>query len=238
MRLFYILLSIVTPLDFSIDSTTIKGSKLYSIYEDNNDNYIKVISYELKDGLTSDVFSRGESYRLNKIVRGFKLKFFDVPENLNGEHDKLWLKAYQTAYDAEISNSNSNWMGYICLSDMVLNPNNSLIKFPTTDKFPLLGYTANMITNEYGSALYITGGAIYSKNKDALISSNSFFKYNYTTLEWTDMTSNYSSNLDPIYDHKSAIVDNRYLVLLGVYLKLIQSTSYGYLIQLQTIGKV
>jgi hypothetical protein len=219
MKLFFILLSIVTSLDFSIDSTTIKGSKLYSIYEDYNDNNIKVISYELKNGITSDVFSKGESYRLNKIVRGFKLKFFDVPQSLNGEHEKLWLKADKTVQGAEISNSNSNsnsnWMGYICLSDMALNPDNSLIKFPTTNKFPLLGYTTNTITNEYGSALYTTGGAIYSKNDDDLISSNSFYKYNYTTLEWNDMTSKYIGSLDPIYDHKSVVMDNRYLVLLG-----------------------
>jgi hypothetical protein len=73
----------------------------------------------------------------------------------------------------------------------------------------------NKITDKYGSALYITGGVIYSKSLDTYISSNSFFKYNYTTNEWVDMTSKYSGKLDPIYNHKSMVMDNRYLILFG-----------------------
>ncbi|KXN70725.1 hypothetical protein CONCODRAFT_6655 [Conidiobolus coronatus NRRL 28638] len=201
-------------MDYGVDSVTIKDNKLYMIYE-NEDNIYRVVVIDLKNGPISDIFSSGKIYKLGNFFDGFKLKFINNSEILPEDANKLWIKAMPNEIVFDIDRSFSDWVGYIDLNDMSLKTDTSIIKFPATDKFPLFGYTMNTITNEHGSAIYITGGVVQSKVYNTFMGSNSFFKYNHTTKEWVDMASNYTGILDPIYHHKSLVLDNRYLVLLG-----------------------
>ncbi|KXN65715.1 hypothetical protein CONCODRAFT_12619 [Conidiobolus coronatus NRRL 28638] len=186
---------------------------MYVISANDTGNNFQVTVYELKDSSIKDIFNSKKIFNINILVSGLNLKFTDAPEDLQADHNKLWLKVDQTSLGLETGSLKSNFIGYINTHDMSFKSDISSVKFPVIDKFPQFGYTMDKITNEYGSALYSTGGVVYSKRLGAYISSNSFFKYNYTTLEWVDMTSKYRGKLDPIYNHKSAVMDNRYLVL-------------------------
>jgi hypothetical protein len=214
MKLNYILLSAVASIDYGMDSVTIKGNNLYLIYE-NNDQFYRVVVIDLKNGPISDIFSSGKVYKLGPFFDGFKLKFVNNREILPEDPNKLWIKTMPNDIVHTIDRSFSDWIGYIDLNDMSLKTDTSIFKFPATEKFPLFGYTMNSVTNSYGSAIYITGGVIHSKKDNTFMGSSSFFKYNHTTKEWLDMTSNYSGKLDPIYSHKTLVLDNRYLVSLG-----------------------
>jgi hypothetical protein len=219
MKIFCFLFSAVATNNFVIDSITVKNNKLYSIYENLNETSWKVFVYDLKNGPISDVFSGGKSYNLLTFRKGFKLKFFDAPEILQEDRNKLWIKALQIGHGPEIDLSFSNWMWCINLTDMSLKDDAPLVKFPAVDNFPQFGYSLNTITNELGSALYVTGGVAYSKNDDKYYSSSSFFKYNYTTKEWKDMSANYSGKPAQIFYHNSAVVDNRYLSLIAGFIE-------------------
>jgi hypothetical protein len=123
---------------------------------------------------------------------------------------------------------------------MSFKNDSSFIKFPTHENFPVKDYTMNTITNEFGSALYITGGMIYSKSVDDnpyefqnyyienYLDSNSFYKYNFTSKEWVDMTNSANGKLKPLSDHKSVVIDNRYLVVLGGRRRVIYNSKPTY----------
>ncbi|KXN67330.1 hypothetical protein CONCODRAFT_19696 [Conidiobolus coronatus NRRL 28638] len=215
MNLIYGLFYSVSITAVSFVSTTIRENKLYAISKNDSDSSFQVTAYELKDGLIKDIFSNGNSHSLTKLGRGFELKFFDIPDTLQEYRNKLWLKADQIEYEPEIDNAKSNFMGYINLSDMTFYPDSNFVKFPTKENFPLFGYTMNTISNEQGSFLYTTGGVIYSKSKNAYISSNSIFKYNFNTREWKDLSSDVKGKLKPVYSHSNVVMDSRYLLLIG-----------------------
>ncbi|KXN65713.1 hypothetical protein CONCODRAFT_12617 [Conidiobolus coronatus NRRL 28638] len=214
MNLIIVLLYSISIIAIKFVSTAVRENKLYAISANDSDNSFQVTSYELKDGSIKDIFSNGISSSLTKLGRGFELKFFDIPNTLQEYRDKLWLKADQTSADTKTSNTDSNFMGYINLNDLSFKRDTSFIEFPKDENFPVFGYTMNTITNERESALYITGGVIYSKSKDAYISSNSFFKYNFATKKWDDMTSGAKGKLNPVYNHTSVVADKT-LVLIG-----------------------
>jgi hypothetical protein len=196
-------------------SSTIRYNKFYTIYQDNELGYIKCKVYELKEGPIIDIINSSKTFGLGD-AKGFKLKFIDVSDSLQDSHNKLWVKS---DLDDDImvygNSSYMNWVGYISLDDMSLKTDSSFIKFPTEENFPLNSYAVNKMTNESGSALYITGGYIYTKNNNSYPLSNSFYKYNFTSKAWTDMSYSINGKLKPLYNHKSEVFDNRYLVILG-----------------------
>jgi hypothetical protein len=98
---------------------------------------------------------------------------------------------------------------------MSLENGSDFIKFPTHENFPLIGYTLNSISNEFGTALYITGGMLYSKNDETYTANNSLYRYNFMSKGWVDMTYTIGAKLNPLAEHKSAVIDSRYLVILG-----------------------
>jgi hypothetical protein len=215
MNKLFILFYSVSITAISVVSATIKDNNLYLIYKYESNNIYELSIYNLKSGRMKDICKDKKNINMTIPISKHALKFTDAPVNLQDYHNKLWLKADQTDYGPEIDNSNSKFMGYINISDMSFIDDTSTVKFPETEKFPKFGYTMNKVEGKCGSALYASGGVVYSKSLDAYISSNSFFKYNYTTDEWVDMTSKYNGKLDPIYGHKSVVMDSRYIVLFG-----------------------
>jgi hypothetical protein len=199
----------------NIVSTTIRDNKLIGIYQISRTSFIKVRVFELKEGAVADIFKSRKLFDLGFKTRDFTLKFLDIPDNLQDDKNKVWLKFDYQGYRYPYTSQFINWVGYINLSDMSVENGSDFIKFPTYENFPIKGYTTNSIANKFGSALYIVGGELYSKKNDSYTVSNSFYKYNFTTKEWSDMTHSVEDKLKPLYGHKSVVIDNRYLVILG-----------------------
>ncbi|KXN67914.1 hypothetical protein CONCODRAFT_79969 [Conidiobolus coronatus NRRL 28638] len=201
-------------------SFTIRGNKLYTIVSPGKLVHFNFKVYELKVDPTICNVTIVGGYELANIPDGFDLKFIEVPNISQEMHNKLWVRAELTEDIKQYGNTSYiNWVGYINLDDMSLKADSSFIKFPTHDKFPVNKYTINTITNEFGSVLYITGGMLYSKKDNTYAYSNSFFKYNFTTREWVDMTYLAYGKLKPLAGHSSVVIDNRYIVILGGYSK-------------------
>jgi hypothetical protein len=201
--------------DDLIISTKIKGDKLIAIYYNSN-FYVRIRIFEIKEGTTSDIFSSGKALSFGSYDEYFVLDHLDIPDSLQEGKNKLWLRFVYGGYPYDLTaNASMNWVGYIDLDDMTLKNDSSFIQFPTYQNFPKKQYTANTITNKFGSALYITGGEIYSKKYSDFTATNSFYKYNFTSKEWVDMTYTSAGKLRPLYGHNSVVIDNRYLVLLG-----------------------
>jgi hypothetical protein len=202
---------------FRVFSAAIRDNKLIATYNTLDALNTKVIIYELKEGTTQDIFDSRKVFDYGSVDIAFALAFLDFPDDLQS-NNKLWLTFDLRVGEGFIySNVSSfiNWAGYIDLNNMTLEDGSSLFQFPTHDNFPVGKYTINMITNKSGSVLYVTGGYIRNKNDDKWSASNSFFKYNFTTKEWADITYLASGKIEPVVDHKSVVIDNRFLVILG-----------------------
>ncbi|KXN65866.1 hypothetical protein CONCODRAFT_12436 [Conidiobolus coronatus NRRL 28638] len=201
-----------------LTSATIRDNKLYTIVKGNELGGVKCNVYELKDGPIIDIVNSAKTFELINNLNGFDLMFIDGLNNSNDSYNKLWVRTELINEIKQFENSPyRNWVGYINIEDMSLITDSSIIKFPTHENFPIFRYTVNNINNGDRSALYITGGVLYSKNDDKYSIGNSFFKYNLTTREWVDMAYLANEKLKPLVSHKSMIIDNRYLVVLGGY---------------------
>jgi hypothetical protein len=199
----------------TLTSSTIRDNKLIAIYSTIKSLNIKVRSYELKEGTTADIFNSRKTVDFGLHDENFALKFLDIPDNLQEDKNKSWLKFEYQTYSFPLDFPLMKWMGYINLSEMSLENDTDYIKFPTHENFPVRGYTINSIANEFGSALYATGGELYSEKDDRIFVSNSFHKYNFTTKEWMNITYSADGKLRPLTEHKSVVIENRYLVVLG-----------------------
>ncbi|KXN64770.1 hypothetical protein CONCODRAFT_13956 [Conidiobolus coronatus NRRL 28638] len=203
---------------FRVFSATIRDNKLIATYNSFDSLNTEIIVYELKEGTTKDIFDSRKAFGYGSVDRAFALNFMDIPDNLQEDNNKLWLK-----FDLQIGQSFNypnissfvNWVGYINLDNMTLEDGSNLFQFPTYENFPIGMYTLNAISNKFGSALYVTGGYIYNKNNDTYLPSSSFFKYNLTTKEWIDISYLANVKLEPVVEHKSVVIDNRFLVILG-----------------------
>ncbi|KXN66076.1 hypothetical protein CONCODRAFT_12157 [Conidiobolus coronatus NRRL 28638] len=209
------ILSDVTKIERLI-SATIRDNKLIAIYQSLELDVVKVRVFELKDGAITDIFNSKKTYDLDRTDKDFTLVEIDTPDNFKENKNKLWVRfEYFGSVNNPAVSPFTNRVGYINLDDMSLKKDSSFIKFPTDESFPVKGYTINSVTNELGSALYIVGGEIYSIKDNSYSISNSFYKYNLTSKEWVNITYSAEHRLKPLIDHKSVVIDNRYLVILG-----------------------
>ncbi|KXN74399.1 hypothetical protein CONCODRAFT_14878 [Conidiobolus coronatus NRRL 28638] len=207
-------------------SATIRGNKLIGIYTTDGSNNATVRVFELKESSISGIFNNGEAFNLGFYDMRQDLKIFDTSDSLQEGNSKLWVKsALKDMFLGNRKPQDMNWVGYIDLDDMSLKNGTSVIEFPTSENFPVSGYTINKITNEFGSTLYITGGFVFSKKDSSYSIENSFYKYNLTSKEWVDMTYSANGKLKPLSDHKSVIIDNRYLVILGGKRRIIYNST-------------
>jgi predicted nuclease of predicted toxin-antitoxin system len=212
--IFYIL-SAVLKSD-RIVSTLIRDNKLIAVYQSTELNNTKVRVFGLKDGTTRDIFNSGETFNIVHTNKDSDLVGFDTLDSLKENKNKIWLRLeYRESTNNPTEFSTTNRLRYIDLDTMTLNNDSNFIKFPTAENFPVKGYTVNSITNELGSALYITGGYIYNKTLGSYSFSSSFYKYNFASKEWVDMAYSADGKLKPLAGHKSVVIGNRYLVILG-----------------------
>jgi hypothetical protein len=199
-----------------LSSYTIRGNKLYAIYQVYQPGYIRCRIYELKDGPIIDIVNSVKIIELDIILEEFELLFIDVPDNSQDSHNKLWMRAKRSNFDKGTGNNTyTNWAGYINIDDMSLGTDPSFIKFPTHENFPTSDCTINKITNKYGSAIYINGGALFNEKEYFLTDTSSFFKYNFTLKKWADMSYSSDGKRKSFLGYKSVVIDNRYLVVLG-----------------------
>jgi hypothetical protein len=201
-----------------LTSATIRDNKLYTIHQEVELGIVKCKVYELKESQVIDIVNSVKTFKLLDNLNGYELVFIHGLDGLKVAYNKLWVRAELTNEIRQFGNSSyKNWVGYINIEDMILIKDLSLIKFPTHENFPIIGYTINRVADLYGSVLYFTGGVLFSKSNDRYSIGNSFFKYNLTTREWADMSYLANGKLKPLTEHKSIVIDNRYLVSLGGY---------------------
>jgi hypothetical protein len=197
-------------------STTIRDNKLYALFRNGDTILNKLGVYDLKEGSISNIVDSGRTIKLPFFGPNIILEYFEMPHNHDKDKDKLWLITKQVQCENYTSKSPyTNWMGYINLNSMSVTDVSSIIKNPPFEKFPHILYTKSMITNEYGSTLYIIGGLVYDKWGNDHIYKNSFFSYNFTTNEWVDMALLSKGKLDPIINPTVTVIENRYLILMG-----------------------
>lgn len=211
------ILSAISNVHFH-NSVTVRGSKLIAIGKSiyNSSTFANVNVFELKESTQVGIINSMKTFHFDRIERSYDFFMLDIPDYLQKGKNKVWVKfkRSQVSHGPTVSPF-MDWVGYINLDDMTLEHDPDFIKFPTHENFPVINYTINTITNKFGSALYITGGEIYSKMDKKTIECNSFFKYNFTTKEWVDMTYSASKKLKPLFHHNSLVIDDRYLVVLG-----------------------
>jgi hypothetical protein len=200
---------------FRLSSTKILENKLYALYKANEDKSVQLRVYELKEDLIANIFNNGKTFNLTDIDNGFDLVFFDNLNELEKDSNKLWVKSKQYSYGHEYNQLDGNWIGYINLNDMTLTQDLEILKFPRFDNFPAMGFAMSAITNQYGTSLYVTGGELYSKREHTYLITDSFFKYNFTSKEWIDMKNIVKGKFNPLSNHKSFAIDNRYLIIVG-----------------------
>jgi hypothetical protein len=208
-------LPVVSEMYFYIYAT-IRNNNLYYFYQEREFKYIKSNVYELKEGSIINTINTAKTYEYIDTLNKYRTDFIDGPSNSQKSINKIWVGSEVERNVTLYGNSTHiNWMGYIKLDDMSLKRDSSFIKIPTHKNFPTVGYTINTINNELGSAIYIIGGRIKSKYSGRHSIVNTFFKYNFTSKKWIDMTYSTNRKLDPIEGHQSVVVYNRYLVVLG-----------------------
>jgi hypothetical protein len=213
----YCFLPAISATEF-LTSATIRDDNLYTINQHTILDYVKLKVYKLKEGPTIDMLNSEKSFESIHYLKGFRLVFIDILDNSYDSKNKLWVRAELSPDTIHLQNlTYINWVGYIKLDDMSLKTDSSIFQFPTHENFPIKEYTTNKITNQFGTALYITGGLLYSKKDNKYSAGNSFFKYNFTTKEWLDMSYSFNGKSKPMVYHKSVVIDNRYLVILGGY---------------------
>ncbi|KXN74324.1 hypothetical protein CONCODRAFT_14932 [Conidiobolus coronatus NRRL 28638] len=212
--LFVHILSVISDVETLI-SATIRDNKLIAIYKPLRFYFFRVRVYELKEGAIADIFNNRKTFDFGFADEGYSLYFLDIPENFQNDRNKVWLKFEYGGFHYPATSPFMNWVGYINLIDMSLENASDIINFPKHKNFPIKGYTINTITNELGSALYIIEGTLYSKKDSVYSDSNSFYKFNFTSKEWTDMTYTIGEKLILLFGHKSVVIDKRYLVILG-----------------------
>ncbi|KXN74854.1 hypothetical protein CONCODRAFT_1919 [Conidiobolus coronatus NRRL 28638] len=209
------ILSAVSQLERLI-STTIRDDRIIAIYRNLELDNFKIRVLELEYTSTKRIFNKAKTFDLNGTYEKVDLDIVVIPDILYEDKNMLWLKfEYHGLVFNPATSPSMNWIGYLNLDDMTLKNGSSLIQFPTYENFPVKGYTINTIKNGLGAALYVTGGELYSKKDNIYSASNSFFKYDFTSKEWIDMTYSITGKLKPLFNHKSVVIDNRYLVILG-----------------------
>jgi hypothetical protein len=215
---FYYLLPVISDYE-TLTSATLKNNKLYAIYHSIT-GYIKCKVYELKDGPIIDIVNSVKTIKLNLTLNSTGLKFIDIPDNSEDSHNKLWVRTKSPYFfNGKENTTNANWVGYINLDDKSLKTDSSFIDFPPFTNSLISEYTVNTVNNKFGSAIYIVGGNLNSNDVNRYRNTNSFLKYNFTIGKWVDMTYSAVGKLKPFIGYKSVIVDNRYLVVLGGYIR-------------------
>lgn len=120
------------------------------------------------------------------------MTFIDIPDSSQDSYNKLWMTASSAQFfsgQVNIENTNyTNCIGYLRLDKKSIIIDSSIIKLHTHKNFPVKGYTINRIENDFGSALYITGGVLHSKMGNRFSYANSLSKYNFTMKEWIYLT--------------------------------------------------
>jgi hypothetical protein len=212
--IFIYLKSVKTEVDW-ISSSIIRDNKLICILYTLELYYVKISVFDLREGTTKDIFDSRKTFNITRTDKNVALTFLDIYDSLKEDKGKLWVKFEFRGYkDSPNTSPFMSFVGYIDLDDMSLKNDSSLIRFPTHENFPVKGYTIDIITNEFGPVMYVVGGERYSKKNNNFTVSNSFYKYNFTTKEWTDMAYTINKKLKPLSDHKSVVIDNRYLVIM------------------------
>jgi hypothetical protein len=201
-----------------VDYTTAiyRNNKLY-VYEpyDVDLDWAGLTIYNLKDGLISDIETR--LINLTNTNSAYTPQFLQLPETLPDKRsDELWMIGGIS--DQVLRNntiSKDNWSCEI-VNDSELEFNDDFIPMPPFDNFPKSGFSQTIVNNNNNPELYIIGGLVYSKELNTTLITNYFFKYEFSTRRWSDLSETTKSILQPRALHRVVEVNNSLILIGGI----------------------
>ncbi|KXN64684.1 hypothetical protein CONCODRAFT_14119 [Conidiobolus coronatus NRRL 28638] len=221
MILLFFLLSLDVTFGFSfkgIDYTTTiyKNNKLY-VYEpdDIELKWSGLTIYNLSDGPISDIQTQLVNFTNSNPV--YTPQFLQLPQGLpNGRSNETWMIG--GIVDDKLKDNNlikENWTCEI-LNDNKLKFHDDFIPMPQFRNFPKSGFSQTIVNSNNGPELYIVGGLVYVKELDKELITNYFYKYEFNTGKWVDLSKATKSILQPRAYHKVIEVDNSLLLFGGI----------------------
>jgi hypothetical protein len=207
--LFYLELFLCATEKYSRHSSSIvRNNKLY-IYEaiSSTGNSSSITIYNLEDGPISEIKSKEVIFYPGPK---FTPQFLNMP---NATDDDLWLIEGQEERSINSNELNSDMFTSQFIDDSQFKFNSNLIPLPKFSNFPKGGYSQVVVNENDAQVLYIIGGFIYDTDIKNQLLTNYFFKFDFKTNIWTDLSSLTKSILPPIANHQTIVVNNEYLLV-------------------------
>jgi hypothetical protein len=193
-----------------------KNRKLY-VYEPYYEElkWSGLTVYDLKDGPISDIKSR--LVNVTTSSPSYTPQFLQLPEAMpENISDDLWMIG--GIADESLESEDLTKENFSCeiLNDNQLRLHNDFISMPEFKKFPRSGFSQTVVNGNNGPELYILGGLVYSKELKGEMISNYFFKYEFYTRIWSDLSETTKSIVPPRAYHTIVEADNSLLLFGGV----------------------
>jgi hypothetical protein len=215
MLLFNVILGI-KEYNEGLATSIFKNNKLY-VYEP----YYKELGwsglniYNLVDGPISSI--KPQLFNLTNVNPAYTPQFLQLPKTMpDNRSNRLYMiggLAIGSLMDQDINKENMN--GEI-INDSEIKFNNDFIPMPPFKSFPKGGFSQTIVNNNNVHELYIIGGLIYSKEMNTELITNYFFKYEFNTGKWSDLSDLTKSILQPRAYHKVINVDGSLLLIGGI----------------------
>ncbi|KXN65929.1 hypothetical protein CONCODRAFT_12353 [Conidiobolus coronatus NRRL 28638] len=220
MIIFFISLfiNIVLGLDRQdgLASIIYKNSKLY-VYEPYYEDlkWTGLTIYNLEDGPISDIKSR--LINLTSSNPSYTPQFLQLPESLpENRSDGLWMIGGIADENLKSNDLTKENMACEILKDSEMKTHDDFISMPEFMNFPRSGFSQTIVNGNNGPELYIIGGLIYSKEFNAELITNYFYKYEFYTGKWSDLSEATKSILPPRAYHRVIEADNSLLLVGGI----------------------
>jgi hypothetical protein len=216
---FLLLLNITFEFDFKgIDYTTTiyKNNKLY-VYQQNDIELKRpgLTIYNLRDGPVSDIQTQLVNFTNSNPV--YAPQFLQLPQFLPNERSQeTWMIGGIVSDKLKNNNlTKDNWSCEI-INDSELKFHDDFIPMPQFDNFPKSGFSQTIVNGNNDPELYIIGGLVYSKELDTPLITNYFYKYEFSTRKWRDLSETTKSILPPRAFHKVIEVNSSLLLFDGI----------------------
>jgi hypothetical protein len=199
-----------------VDYTTsiYKNNKLY-VYEpdDIEIGWSGLSIYNLRSGPISDIQPQSVNFTNSNPI--YTPQFLHLPQGLpDGRSNEIWMiGGFAKDELKDINLTKENWSCEI-LDNNELKFHDDFIPMPLFENFPKSGFSQTIVNSDKGPELYIIGGLLYFEELNTSLITNYFFKYEFNTREWNDLSGTTKSILEPRAFHR-VIEANSSLLLFG-----------------------
>ncbi|KXN64822.1 hypothetical protein CONCODRAFT_13873 [Conidiobolus coronatus NRRL 28638] len=140
-----------------------------------------------------------------------------LPQGLpNGRSYETWMIG--SIAEDELKNNNLSKENWNCeiVNDNELKFHDDFIPMPPFKNFPKSGFSQTIVNSNDSPELYIVGDMVYSEELDTELITNYFYKYEFNTGQWSDLSEKTKSILRPRAFHKVIEADNSLLLFGGI----------------------